>query len=404
VSAGAVAPAPAPSGRPRLRVADVFRAHGEAYQQTHVMTAPERAVMRAILACRTAVLGGHLEVCPQCGDEHPVYNSCRNRHCPSCQAMKQAQWIAARQERVLPTHYFHLVFTLPARLRPLALRNRTRLFDLLFAAASQTLLELGRDPGRLGGTPAITAVLHTWTRALAFHPHLHCIVAGGGLTADGTRWMAARRRYLFPAKVLSRLFRGKFLAGLAALYAQGQLDLGGACATLADRDLFAAFKDALYAQDWVVYSKATFAGPRQVFAYLGRYTHRVGISDQRLLAVDGGSVTFATKNGGTVTLPGAELIRRFLLHVLPPRYVKIRHYGLCSPAHARTTLEQARALLATTTVAAIVAAPRTAQEWLFKLTGIDVGRCPRCGYAPLTRHPLPGPATPTLETAPWNTS
>jgi hypothetical protein len=389
-----------------LRVAEVFRAHGEAYQQTHVVTAPERAVMRAIVACRTAVLGGHLEACPQCGLKRPVYNSCRNRHCPSCQALKQAQWIAARQQRVLPTHYFHLVFTLPARLRPLALRNRELVFDLLFAAATQTLLELGHDPKRLGGALAVTAVLHTWTRDLRFHPHLHCIVAGGGLTPDGTRWVAARRRYLFPAKVLSRLFRGKFLAALAAAYDQGRLDLGGACTPLADRHLFAALKDVLYTQDWVVYSKATFAGPHQVFAYLGRYTHRVGISDQRLIALDDRGVTFATKHGGTATLAPTDFIRRFLLHVLPPRYVKIRHYGLCSPAHARTTLEHARALLATVTAAAVVAVPRTTQEWLLKLTGVDLTRCPRCGYGPLLLEPLPSPATASITAAEilWNTS
>jgi hypothetical protein len=240
VAGALAAPAAAAPGRPRLRVADVFRAHGEAYQQTHAVTAPERAVIRAIVACRTAVLGGHLEICPQCDLQRPVYNSCRNRHCPSCQAMKQAAWIAARQERVLPTRYFHLVFTLPGRLRPLALRNRARVFDLLCAAASQTLLALGRDPKRLGATLAITSVLHTWTRQLDFHPHLHCIVAGGGLSLDRTRWVDAQPGYLFPVKVLSALFRGKFLAALTAAYDQGQLDLGGTCAPLADRDTFAA--------------------------------------------------------------------------------------------------------------------------------------------------------------------
>ncbi|HMA13904.1 MAG TPA: IS91 family transposase, partial [Kiloniellaceae bacterium] len=374
---------------PRLRVAEVFRAHGEAYQQTHGVTAAERAVIRAIVACRTSVLGGHLEVCPHCGLERPVYNSCRNRHCPSCQALKQAQWIAARQERVLPTQYFHLVFTLPARLRPLVWRNRERLFDLLFAAASQTLLTLGRDPARLGGTLAVTCVLHTWTRELQFHPHVHCIVAGGGLSADSTRWVAARRRYLFPAKVLSRLFRGKFLAALTAAYDRGHLDLAGACAPLADRATFAGLTDALYAQEWVVYAKPTLAGPQQVFAYLGRYTHRVGISDQRLRALDERGVTFATKDGRVVTLAPAEFIRRFLLHVLPPRFVKIRHYGLCSPAHARTTLEHARALLAPDDgVAASAPLPRTAHDWMLRLTGRDLTRCPGCGYAPLARRPL----------------
>jgi hypothetical protein len=386
----------------------VFRAHGEAYQQTHAVTAAERAVIRAIVACRTEVLGGHVEVCPHCALERPAYNSCRNRHCPSCQALGQARWIAQRQERVLPTHYFHVVFTLPAQLRPLALRNRRLVFGLLFAAASQTLLELGRDPQRLGGTLAATCVLHTWTRQLAFHPHLHCIVAGGGLTADGTRWVHARRRYLFPAKVLGRLLRGKVLAGLAAAYAAGQLDLGGACALLQDRATFAAVIGDLYAREWLVYAKPTFAGPRAVFAYLGRYTHRVGISDQRLQAIDERGVTFATKAGGRATLAPAEFIRRFLLHVLPPGFVKIRHYGLASPSHACTSLERARALLAPATTTATDALPHTAAEWVLKLTGVDLARCPRCGHAPLLRRPLPTPGTataaPVLRTLPWNTS
>lgn len=406
--AGAVAPALAPSGRPRLRVADVFRAHGEAYQQTHAVTAAERAVIRAIVACRTSVLGGHLEVCPQCELERPVYNSCRNRHCPSCQAMKQARWISERQARVLPTHYFHLVFTLPAQLRPLALRNRRLVFGLLFAAASQTLLELGRDPARLGGTLAATCVLHTWSRDLQFHPHLHCIVSGGGLSADGSHWVSARRRYLFPGQVLGRLFRGKFLAGLTAAYAQGHLDLGGACALLQDRGTFAAVIDDLYSREWLVYAKATFAGPHEVFSYLGRYVHRVGLSDQRLRALDERGVTFATKAGGTATLAPAEFIRRFLLHVLPPGFVKIRHYGLVSPAHARTSLERARALLAPVVRSDGATAPRTAADWVLNLTGVDLTRCPHCGFAPLLRRPLPpattAPAPLAAPTVPWNTS
>ena len=335
--------APAPTTgqgpRPRFEVADIFRAHGEAYRKNHPIMAEQRKAMRNIEVCRTAVLGGHVDVCLDCDFSRPAYNSCRNRHCPKCQALKQAAWIEARRERILPTHYFHVVFTVPRELNTLALRNPVRVYDILFAAASETLIELGADPERLGGLPGITAVLHTWTRTLAYHPHVHCIVTGGGLAPDGVAWIPAHRRFLFPVKVMGACFRGKVLAALAKARARGQLCFAGACADLGRRRHFCQWKDELYRKNWVVDSRAPFGGPEQVFNYLGRYTHRVGISNHRLISVDDRAICFATKNGGTCTLPPADFIGRFLLHVLPSNFVKIRHFGLLSPSNVNTKLK-----------------------------------------------------------------
>jgi len=396
-------PGLAGQGRPRLEVADVFRAHGEAYRKTHALTDSQRKVMRAIETCRTAVLGGHLDVCPRCGEERPSYNSCRNRHCPKCQSLKQAKWISERLARLLPTHYFHVVFTVPQELHPIARHNRPLFFKLLFEAASRTLLELGADPKRLGGQPGITAVLHTWTRDLRFHPHVHCVVTGGGLHPDGDRWICARRRYLFPHRVLSKLFRGKLLAALDAAWKQGEL----ICPDLAEPRVFARLKDGLYKKPWVVYSKATFGGPAQVFSYLGRYTHRVAISNQRLLSMGDDGIRFITKGSGTAILPAQKFIGRFLQHVLPDGFVKIRHFGLMAAGNVNTRLAAARRLLASKrpplpkllvlALALFVALyrppPSGVLDWrerLLLLTGFDPMRCPRCG-ATLVRMSLPRP-------------
>ncbi len=275
--------------------------------------------MRAIETCRTPVLGGRVDVCEQCGETQVVYNSCRNRHCPTCQSLQQARWIEGRMRRLLPTDYFHVVFTVPDELlNGIILRNREPFFDLLFAAGSQTLLELGTDPRRLGAQLGITAVLHTWTRDLRFHTHLHCIVTGGGLHPDGDRWIPARQDYLFPVKVLSKLFRGKLLASVDAAYRAGEIELAGACEGLRDPKAFARLRHQLYKTNWVAYAKEPFAGPEQVFRYLGRYTHRVGISNQRLLELTDDGVFFRTKGEATARLPPDEFIARFLQHVLPP--------------------------------------------------------------------------------------
>lgn len=377
--------------RPPIEVADIFRARGEMYRQQHTLTADQLKVMHAIETCRTAVLGGHLDVCDSCGYSHPSYNSCRNRHCPKCQSLVQAKWLHERLERLLPVSYFHVVFTLPAPLRPLCRRNPKRLYGLLFECASDTLLTLGQDKERLGGQLGITAVLHTWTRELTFHPHLHCIVTGGGLSKDGDCWVPAWRKYLFPIKVLAKLFRGKFLDALRRAHDDDPLCLGGID--------FPKLLDSLHSIDWNVYAKPPFGGPEQVFRYLGRYTHRVGISNQRLISFDGTRVCFATKGGKILTLEADEFIRRFLLHVLPAGFVKIRHYGLWAAGNVKTRLELARQRLleATSGSASGTGGSETTaavgnltwQQLLLKLTGRDVTRCPRCHTGRLVRHPLP---------------
>ena len=378
-----------------MEVADIFRAHAEVYRQKHVLLPDQQKVMRAIESCRTEVLGGHLDVCEKCGHSRPSYNSCRDRHCPKCQSLTQAKWIEERMERLLPVHYFHVVFTLPSSLRPIARRNQRAVYKLLFEAATKTLLTLGEDEKRLGGQLGITAVLHTWTRTLEFHPHLHCIVTGGGLSPDGATWIAARRKYLFPVKVLSRLFRRLFLDGLKRAHQAGKIRFDGG-------DLN-KLVDPLYQAEWVVYAKQPFGGPEQVFKYLGRYTHRVGISNQRLISMDERGVCFATKNGDTITLPPQEFIRRFLLHVLPPGFVKIRHYGLWASSNVPTRLAAARRLLPAvvpTPPAPIdLDFPDDALDWhkrLLRLAGIDITRCPRCHEGRMIRQPLEHAVEPPL--------
>jgi hypothetical protein len=395
-----------PAGRPAFEVADIFRVHGQEYLRDYALSPEQKKVMEHILACRTAVLGGHVDTCAHCGHEEQGYNSCGDRHCPKCQALSQAKWIEQRKARTLPTHYFHLVFTLPAELRSVARCNRKAIFDLLFAAAAETLLELGRDPKHLGGLLGITAVLHTWTRTLEFHPHVHCIVTGGGLAGDlaedGERWVEAKPDFLFPVKVLSRLFRGKFLAALCAAYEREQLECAGGCAALADPGAFARLRDRLYREDWVVYCKRPFGGPEHVFEYLGRYTHRVAISNYRLLAMNDQGVTFATKDGKTATLAPTEFIRRFLMHVLPDGYKKIRHSGLKAPSNVNTKLKRARKIIEArcppadeeTDSLAPSDEPAGASTWIEQmcaLTGTDPTVCPRCGIGRMKRtHVGPG--------------
>jgi hypothetical protein len=301
-------------------------------------------------------------------------------------SLAQARWVARRMARILPTHYFHVVFTLPAPWRALARRNRRPVFSMLFAAASETLLELGRDPKWLGAELGITAVLHTWTRELVFHPHLHCIVTGGGLTDDASEWRKCKRDFLLPVHVLGALFRGKMLAKLRRAIDDGKLDLGPGPL---DATRFDAWLDSLYRTDWVVYAKRPFGGAEQVVQYLGRYTHRIGISNQRIVSHDDGQVTFRTKNGKRITLPAHEFLARFLQHVLPAGFVKIRHYGLMAPCHATTRLELARCILETDRTSRRDVGLREAipalgalvpwRELLIGLTGIDPRRCPMCG-------------------------
>lgn len=392
---------PSASRQERPEVADIFRIHGEAYRQSHAMSPSQRKAMRAIEICRTAVLGGHLDVCPQCGDSRPSYNSCRNRHCPKCQSLQQAKWITARLARVLPTHYFHVVFTVPDKLRLIAQNNRTLFFKLLIESAARTLLDLGADPKRLGAQLGITTVLHTWTRDLRFHPHVHCVVTGGGLHPDGDRWISAKRKYLFPAQVLSKMFRGKLLSAISKAWEHGELS----CPELAEPKAFASLKDSLYKMKWVAYAKTPFGGPSQVISYLGRYTHRVAISNQRLLSMDEEGVRFVTRGNNTAILPPEKFIARFLQHVLPDGFVKIRHFGLLGASNVGSRLAIARRLLEpqrtplpkllVLAIALLVACYRVLtneifgwRERLFLLTGVDPMQCRICG-ASLIRTALP---------------
>lgn len=399
-------PAPPPpdaagSGPPGPDLAQIFRVHGGEYRRTHALSGHRRAVMHAIETCRTAVRGGHRDVCPACGDERFAYHSCRDRHCPKCQTLAQVKWVAERQARILPVPHFHVVFTVPEALRPVAAAHPARFYELLFRAASATLLELCADPKRLGAQPGITAVLHTWTRDLRLHPHLHCIVTGGGLARDGTRWVRARQGYLLPVKVLSRLFRGKLVAALRQAHEAGELS----CAATAD---FARLRRRLHAEEWVVYAKRPFGGAAAVFSYLGRYTHRVAISNRRLLSMDGRGVRFITRGAKIATLAPEVFIGRFLQHVLPEGFVKIRHYGLLAAGNVNTRLATARRLLeqrhpsrlgapmllALALFVALWRPPTELLGWrerLLLLTGYDPLRCPRCG-TPMHRLPLPAPA------------
>jgi len=395
------------AGRPKLEVADIFRVHGQEYRRTHALSAEQQKVVDHIVTCRTAVLGGHLDTCDHCGHQEQSYNSCGDRHCPKCQALSQAKWIEQRAARTLPTHYFHLVFTLPAQLRSLARCNRKAVFKMLFAAAAETLLELGRDPRHLGGLLGITSVIHTWTRQLDFHPHVHCIVTGGGLNQDGDRWVSAKPDFLFPVKVLSRLFRGKFLAALCRAHERRQLEYAGGCADLAIGDNFAALKDQLYRKEWVVYAKRPFGGPEHVFEYLGRYTHRVAISNYRLLSMNDDGVTFATKDGKTITLAPTEFMRRFLMHVLPKGFTKIRHYGLKAASNVNTKLKRAKELLEADSKPMNVDDADRGDTWLDlmrALTGVDLSVCTRCGTGRMLRTRIdPGPVLATSFEQ-WDTS
>jgi hypothetical protein len=330
-----------PPGAPRFDIADIFRTHGEAFRRAHAVSDEQRKAMWAIEHCRTQTLGGHLYQCQTCGSEVPLYNSCLSRFCPTCQGPAQYKWMAQRTQRLLPTHYFHPVFTLPAELRPLAWRHKALVFDLLFAAAAHTLIDLCRDPHHLGAEIGLTLVLHTWTRELTFHPHLHGILPGGGLDTAADRWVACAKEFLIHVDVLAPVFRGKFLDGLTQAYTHGAFI---ADATL-DPTHFQTLLDRLYQIHWNVYVKPPFAGPPEIVKYLGRYTHRTGIANGRLVAVTPDAVTFRTKNGNTCTLPPHEFIRRFLLHVLPHGYTKIRHYGLLAAGNVNTKLARARQLI-----------------------------------------------------------
>jgi len=341
--------------RPVLDVADIFRAHGPAYRlsQAGHLSLGQLKVMSAIEACRTAELGGHVERCEDCARVRVSYNSCRNRHCPKCQGAAAQRWLEARQAELLPLAYYHVVFSLPAQVADIAFHNKAVVYDILFKAASETLLTIAADPKHLGARIGLTAVLHTWGSALTHHPHVHCIVPGGGLSLDGQRWVSCRPRFFLPVRVLSRLFRRLFLDKLAAAHAERRLVFFGGLTGLADRAAFVAHLAPLRRREWVVYAKRPFAGPESVLAYLARYTHRVAISSSRLVSLDARGVTFRWKDYRAdgearrklMTLAPAEFIRRFLIHVLPQGFHRIRHYGLFANTARAANLAKARALL-----------------------------------------------------------
>jgi hypothetical protein len=363
---------------PGVEVGDIFRAYGLAYRATHKLSSCQRRAMKAIEQCRTSALGGHIDECDECGSMQVSYNSCRNRHCPKCGALAKAKWLAAREKELLPVPYFHIVFTIPDSLNGLALRNQRVVYGILFRAASETLLHLGRDPKHLGGQIGVIAVLHTWGQNLMDHPHLHCIVTGGGLSEDAQRWLhpkkSGRKKFFIHVKVLSELFKKKFLCYLRESYAQGELCFSGE---------FQPLINDLYDADWVVYCKRPFGGSRQVLQYLGRYTHRVAISNDRILKMDDGQVTYRWRDYRDnqlkeMKVEAFEFIRRFLLHILPPNFCKIRYYGILSTRNKNEKLNRCRELLGVRSTSDS-STPKSWEELLLELTGIDVRVCRRCG-------------------------
>jgi len=392
--------------RPALEMAEVIRRYGEAFLNRHgsVLSDTQRKALRDLAACRTAALGGHVEHCLDCGAERIAYNSCRNRHCPKCQALARAHWLDRQAQHLLPVEYHHVVFTLPAELGGLALANPVLLYDLLLRSAAATLRDVAANPQRLGAAVGVLMVLHTWGQNLHHHPHVHCVVTGGGLSCDpsGTidavpRWRACRPGFFLPVRVLSRVFRGKFLTGLRSLFDTGQLLLPGCLAALDEPHARAAWCAALAAKDWVVYAKRPFGGPAQVLKYLARYTHRVALSNSRLLELRDGRVTFRYKDYAddhrhkTMTLDVDEFLRRFVQHVLPSGFVKVRHYGLLANRHREARLAVCRRLLLVANVAAMLADAETA-----RIEPAQPRCCPQCGGTRLVYRALtPAEPTPT---------
>ena len=368
-------------GRPPLEVADIIRAAGELFieQNRHWLRWKHVKVLRAIERCRTAALGGHLDECTRCGYRAISYNSCRNRHCPKCQTAARDRWIAARQKELLPTRYLHVVFTLPGRLAPLVLQNKKIIYDLLFRSSAETLLEVARNPEHLGAEIGFFSVLHTWSQKLTAHPHVHCVVPAGGLSPDHTRWIRSRDNYFLPKEVLGELFRGKFVDALKEAFQNGQLHFHGDLKLLAQPKIFAAWLRPLHRQDWVVYLKPPFGGPQYVLQYLGRYTHRVAISNHRLVSFKDGQVTFRWRDSAhhneqkLMTLSVDEFLRRFLLHILPKGFVRIRNFGFLANRRRATLLPLCFQSLGSTPE------PQTEHHASSTEDSPNLYRCPKCG-------------------------
>ena len=396
--------------RPPLEVANIFRQHGSDFRLTHPLSPEQRRVMRAIEVCRTSALGGHVEECDACSYQRVSYNSCRNRHCPKCQSLAKARWLEARLADLLPVEYFHVVFTLPEQLASLALQNQRLVYNLLFASVAETLRTMAADPKHLGAQIGFLAVLHTWGQTLRHHPHLHCVVPGGGLSADGRRWVSCHQGFFLPVTVLARLFRRLFLTALAQAFDHGQLTFHGTSACLAEPPAFQRLLRNLRAREWWVYAKPPFGGPEQVLAYLGCYTHRVAISNHRLLALKDGQVTFSWKDYAhgnqqrPMSLKTDEFIRRFLLHVLPRGFQRLRQFGFLANRQRRHKLALCRTLLGaaacpTTTNQPL---PRDYQSLYQTLTGHSLKQCPACRAGTMKLTQCLGPLSSALGHYPLN--
>lgn len=391
--------------RPALEVTDLFRRFGERYRHEFAagFDRQQRRVMRAIESCRTAELGGHREQCDHCGHERICYNSCRNRHCPKCQSVAKSEWLQARQEELLPVDYFHVVFTLPQSLAPLALQNKRVMYNLLFHTVSQTLLTVAGDPRQLGAQIGFLAILHTWGQNLLHHPHLHCLVPSGGLSSDRVQWISCQSGFFLPVKVLSRLFRRLFLEALQRAYEKETLEFHGRLEGLSQPRRFQKLLATLRRSDWVVYAQPPFAGPQRVLDYLSRYTHRIAFSNHRLLSLRGDQVTFRWKDyrkgslPAQMTLSASEFIRRFLLHVLPDHFVRIRYYGLLANRRRQENLCLCRQLLELDHRGVSKALPKPLwNRFVESLTGIDPLRCPHCQQGQMIRTEVirPSPSRP----------
>jgi len=378
--------------RPTLEVADIFRRHGVAYRETHSLPLEQLRVMRAIEVCRTAALGGHLEECDHCSATRIAYNSCRNRHCPKCQNSERAKWLASRKAELLPVEYFHVVFTVPEQIAQIAFHNQETVYNILFRATADTLLTIAGDPKHLGAHIGFFTILHTWGQNLLHHPHLHCVVPGGGLSPDHERWVSCLPGFFLPVRVLSRLFRRLFLQALQQAFDHCELNFFGALENLRDLAAFTDFLAPLRDAEWVVYAKPPFGGPQQVLEYLGRYTHRVAISNQRLLSLSDGQVTFQWKDyrndhkqtAKAMTVQADEFIRRFLIHTLPSGFQRIRHFGLMANCHRKDKLELCRRLLIVP-ITALLPQPAECRQMLEAIVQQLVIRCPRCLIGAMVR-------------------
>jgi Putative transposase/Transposase zinc-binding domain len=388
--------------RPQAELGEVFRRYGPAYRSTHApqLSRSQRRVMSAIARCRTAALGGHVEQCDRCHYQRIAYNSCRNRHCPKCHSLASAYWREARRADVLPVQYFHVVFTLPEAIAAIAYQNKAVVYALLFRAVAETLRTIAADPRHLGAQIGLIAVLHPWGQTLLYHPHVHCIVPGGGLTPDGQRWVACRAGFFLPVRVLSRCFRTRFLALLREAFAQRRLQFFSTLTPLADADRFAAYLTPLRTAEWVVYAKPPFGGPQQVLDYLGRYTHRVAIANPRLVAIDNGAVSFRWRDyhhhhkNKLMTLTADEFIRRFLLPVLPEGFQRIRHYGFLGNRCRVAKLAQCRRLCAPSLpLPPGSPLPSDSRRSYTHLTGRSLLVCPACQQGSMLRIECLAPAT-----------